>query len=75
MSKRLVAVWVSNYMGIENQGFNLGGKYTFDFRLIDNTLTIEAKETINYVDLFQNSNSITNVTGIVGVNGTGKSSF
>lgn len=75
MSKRLVAVWVSNYMGIENQGFNLGGKHTFEFTLIDNTLTIEAKETINYVDLFQNSSAITNVTGIVGVNGTGKSSF
>lgn len=75
MSKRLVAVWVSNYMGIENQGFNLGGKHTFDFTLIDNTLTIEAKETINYVDLFQNSSAITNVTGIVGVNGTGKSSI
>ncbi|MDI9876498.1 AAA family ATPase [Flectobacillus rivi] len=75
MSKRLVAVWVSNYMGIENQGFNLGGKHTFDFRLSDNTLTIEVKETINYVDLFQNSSAITNVTGIVGVNGTGKSSF
>lgn len=73
---KLVAIWVQNYMKIKNQGFNLGGKLTFkfDFNKEENKVLIDAIETPDYYDLFQKDN-VTNFTGIIGMNGSGKTTF
>lgn len=73
---KLVSLWVENYMLIVNQGFNFGSRFTysFDFNPEKYELTVRATDTVDYFDLFQNS-GITNITGLIGPNGSGKTSL
>lgn len=73
---RLVSVWVEKYMSLENLGFNLGDDihFKFEFDPIKRTLNIDAEKTNEYFDLFKGS-KIKNITGIIGNNGAGKTSF
>ncbi|MEA5405560.1 AAA family ATPase [Arcicella sp. DC2W] len=77
MKKKLVAIWVENYMQIQKQGFNFGSNNTFNFSFNEEkrSLTITTEKVENYFDLFKNDSFITNITGIVGINGSGKTSL
>jgi len=68
----LLYLWIEDYKNIKRQGFNFSPKYRFDF----NHQTNELKCTENK-DLPENffGDNITNVTAIVGKNGSGKSSL
>jgi len=78
----LLYIWVENYAGLfKNQGFNFGGPFRFKFNA--NTLELNIKQDNHYISGFfnpeapsnQTTAKITNVTAIVGQNGTGKSSL
>lgn len=73
---KLVAVWIEKYMSIENLGFNLGDELHFKFTFDHNkrNLTVDVEKTNDYFDLFETS-KIKNITGIIGNNGAGKTSF
>lgn len=73
---KLVAIWIEKYMGLENLGFNLGDELFFDFVFNDKErkLTIRAEKTNDYFNLFENS-KIKNISGLIGNNGAGKTSF
>ena len=73
---KLAAIWVEDYMKIKNQGFNFGGKYTYDFNFDTDkrTLRINAQDTTDYYNLF-NETEVSNISGIIGINGSGKSSL
>lgn len=63
----LLYIHIKKYKKLENVGFCFSNKYSISFQ--ENTLVI--KENENFVkDFF--SNKISNLTGIVGENGTGK---
>lgn len=76
----LLYVWIENYKNIKNQDFNFSPKHWFDFKpkeedgkVIGGTLHHKERNT-NYPDNFFGKN-ISNVTAIVGKNGSGKSSL
>lgn len=73
---RLAAIWIEDYMKIKNQGFNFGGRYTYNFNFNNEirTLSINAVDTPDHYNLFSNS-EIINISGIIGINGSGKSSL
>lgn len=73
---KLVAIWVEDYMKIKNQGFNFGGRNTYEFNFDQEKriLNISIQNTDDYYDLFSNS-EIINISGIIGINGSGKSSL
>jgi hypothetical protein len=73
---KLVSVWIENYMKIQNLGFNLGDSeyFRFEYEETQNLLRIKSEPTNDYFDLFKNS-SINNISGILGVNGAGKTTF
>ncbi|WPR73073.1 hypothetical protein SLW70_08130 [Flavobacterium sp. NG2] len=73
---KLVAIWVEDFMRIKNQGFNFGGKNTYDFNFNkeERILRVNSVNTPDYYDLFDNS-EIKNISGIIGINGSGKSSL
>lgn len=73
---RLAAIWVEDYMKIKNQAFNFGGKntYEFNFDVEKRILKVNALNTSDYYDLFSNT-EIKNISGIIGINGSGKSSL
>lgn len=75
---RLVAVYIKEHKFLfnnESQVLNLGGKYFYDFESItDREITIYRKENKNYIDDFY-SKGIISISGIVGANGTGKTSL
>jgi len=65
----LCYIWVSEYKGFINQGFNFSSKLSFEFSQMDNKLTTKKNE--KYIkDFF--GNNIVNITGVVGQNGAGK---
>lgn len=66
----LCYLWISNYKLIDNQGFNFGAKYIFDYDCENKVINI--KENSNYIKNFFGENII-NITAIVGENGAGKS--
>ncbi|WP_338814226.1 AAA family ATPase [Bernardetia sp. Wsw4-3y2] len=70
----LIYLWVEKYKNIKNEGFNFSPKYHFEYISETNTLEFVENET---VILYQESffgEHITNVTAIIGQNGSGKSS-
>lgn len=68
----LLYVWIEDYKNIKKQGFNFSPKHWFDYEEKTNTLKHEERNP-NYPKDFFGEN-ISNVTAIVGKNGSGKSS-
>jgi energy-coupling factor transporter ATP-binding protein EcfA2 len=76
--RQIVYFWISNYKNIKNQGFNFGSEYEYSTEIIEEKTIISRKENLLYLpDFFHstNSDSILNITAIVGENGCGKSTF
>lgn len=75
---RLAAVYIKEHKFLfnnESQVLNFGGKYFYDFEFITNSeIAIYRKENKNYIDDFY-SKGIISISGIVGANGTGKTSL
>ncbi|MCU0392858.1 MAG: ATP-binding protein [Thermoflexibacter sp.] len=81
----LLYIWIEDYKNIRRQGFNFSAKHRFEFTDLQISKDENDKETVtggtlkelpenpNYIDNFFGDN-ITNVTAIVGENGSGKSS-
>lgn len=78
----LVYLWINKSKNsvIDNQGFNFGGRFNFTYE--NNKIII--KENANYIEDFYNvqtdgnnkvTSKITNVTAIVGANGSGKTTI
>ncbi|HDR6268311.1 TPA: AAA family ATPase [Bacillus cereus] len=69
--------WIDEYNDfLKGQGFNFGGEYIFEYKVVDNKLIIKKNE--NYIRNFfntQESGNISNVSAIVGRNGVGKSTI
>lgn len=65
-------LWIKDYKNIKEQGFNLSSKYIFDYSLIDSILVVT--ENPEYIHDFFGS-KVSNITAIVGENGTGKSNI
>lgn len=74
---KLVALWVENYMRIKCQLFNFGSKFTYNFHFDheNRVLQLNVVDTLEFYQLFKEKEGITNITGIVGVNGSGKTSM
>lgn len=80
---QLLYVWIEDYKNIKKQGFNFGGSpYLFEYNPKDKELIVT--DNPNYIEGFFNSDnndkgngyaSISNITAIVGKNGSGKSTF
>jgi len=66
----LLYVWIEDYKNIYRQGFNFSPKYRFHFDYESKELTCE--ENTDFIDDFF-GNEISNVTAIIGENGSGKS--
>lgn len=75
----LLYIWIDNYKNINRQGFNFSPKYRFEF-----TPTTNEKDEVTGGDLTCTENDfpdnffcegISNVTAIVGENGSGKSNL
>lgn len=69
---QLLYVWIEKYKNIKKQGFNFSSEFLFEYDDKNRELTI--KDNPNYIDGFFEKN-ISNVTAIVGKNGSGKSSI
>lgn len=65
-------LWIEDYRSINHQGFNLGGEYNFMFNYETGKLTCKKNES--FISGFF-GNKISNVTAIIGRNGSGKSTF
>ena len=68
----LLYVWVKEYRNIKNQGFNFNPRYHFTYNPDNNELSLDEHPDAALPAGFFGEN-ITNVTAIVGENGTGKS--
>lgn len=68
----LLYIWIKKYKGISDIGINLSNQYRFDYNQEEQKITIKAAE--NYIPGFFGSN-ISNLTGLIGENGTGKTSI
>ena len=67
---QLLYVWIESYRNIQKQGFSFSSEFLFEYDPIGNVLTIT--DNPNYIpDFF--GKDIVEVTGIVGKNGSGKS--
>lgn len=69
---QLLYVWIEEYKNIKKQGFNFSSEFLFEYDDKNGELTI--KNNPNYIKNFFEDN-ISNVTAIVGKNGSGKSSI
>ncbi|HDR7871479.1 TPA: AAA family ATPase [Bacillus wiedmannii] len=75
---QILYLWINQEKYLENLSLNFGGEFSFDIK--DKNLTIE-KNTAFIKDFFHTKNflntscKINSVTGIVGENGTGKSTI
>lgn len=75
---KLVYCWINNYLGFNDQGFNLGSKYIYAHTFVEkeNKLTLTRIQNEHYIDGYfikDNDKGFENVTAIVGENGSGKS--
>ena len=69
----LLYLWIKKIGTIQEQGFNFGGKYLFEFKSEKQQLIISENE--QYIEGFfdiSDKDNISNVTAIVGANGSGK---
>lgn len=80
----LLYIWIEGYKNIKRQGFNFSAQYRFEFepsfdendtekKTVTGGTLKELPANPNYIENFFGKN-ITNVTAIVGENGSGKSS-
>lgn len=69
---QLLYVWIEEYKNIKEQGFNFSSEFTFEYDKESGVLTID--DNPNYIEGFFGEN-ISNVTAIVGKNGSGKSNL
>lgn len=70
----ILFTWIENYRNIQNQGVNFTADLIISFDHNTNSLTIIENERSNYIPSFFGA-SISNITVIVGENGTGKTSI
>lgn len=73
---KLLFLWVncSENGFIKKQGFNISGRYFFEYNNITNILSSKKKE--GYIDEFWNERgNIEDLSAIVGSNGSGKSTL
>lgn len=68
----LLYLWIENYRSIKQQGFNFGGRYTFDFDYKTGKLSCE-DNSLFINDFF--GSKVKNITALIGKNGSGKSTF
>lgn len=83
----LLYIWIENYKNIENQGFNFSPLHNFEFtptvdengKVVSGTLidrkTEEQRKELEQVYKGFFGKNITNVTAIIGENGSGKTSI
>ncbi|MBZ9786427.1 AAA family ATPase [Psychroflexus sp. CAK57W] len=74
---RLAAIFIENY-DFEKGGYtlNLGGHYFYDITLKNHRCSIYLQENENFIEkLFDDKNIITNISAIVGKNGSGKTTI
>jgi hypothetical protein len=72
---QVIFCFIEDYINIENQGFNFGSPFIFNVEVHDDELIIHQEQNPAYIDeLFQRKSNgrISNITAIVGENGTGK---
>lgn len=67
----LLYIRVRTYKGLNDIDLNFSNQFRFHF--MEKTNTVEIKETENFIDNFF-GNNISNFTGLIGQNGTGKTS-
>ncbi len=69
---QILYVWIENYRNIRNQGFNFSSEFEISFEPIN--LELRITKDPNYItNLF--GSQFSNITAIVGENGTGKSNL
>lgn len=78
----ILSLWVEEYMCIDHQSFNLSSEFFFEYRFNKTIEGNEIKSKDIYITIAINhdyyniySPSYKNVTGIVGANGAGKTTF
>ncbi|HDR8066663.1 TPA: hypothetical protein QCY66_005713, partial [Bacillus cereus] len=68
---QLAFIWTEDFGYISKQGFNFDGN--FEFLYNPDLKILHIKENENYIDdFFDDTKKISDVTGIVGENGAGK---
>jgi hypothetical protein len=68
--------WIGSFINIENQEFNLGGKFLYSsIRISENEYQVSRLENSHFVNNFfkVKGHGFSNITAIVGENGSGKS--
>lgn len=68
----LLFLYINNFKNIQNIGFNLSPRYRFDYNPDSRTLTSEPLDGV--IQGFF-GDQISNITGIIGMNGSGKSNL
>ncbi|NFS29449.1 ATP-binding cassette domain-containing protein [Clostridium botulinum] len=74
----ILYIWVKSFKLIKEQGINFGGKYLLDIKKNDkkNEYILSVKKNSSYIEEFFDKNKvISNITAIVGENGSGKTSL
>jgi AAA15 family ATPase/GTPase len=76
--REIVYFYIADFRNIHNQGFNFGSEYEYYTENIDKKIIVKRRKNDFYIHNFfqtENSNSIINISAIVGENGAGKSNF
>ncbi len=68
----LCYIWIQDFKGFSNQGFNFSTEYSFDFEVSELKLTRKINE--KFIQNFF-SDDITEITGIIGKNASGKTNI
>lgn len=73
---KLVALWIEDYKNLKDITFNFGDELHFkiEFKKENQIINLDTEKTDSYYDLFQGK-KLLNISGILGVNGSGKSNL